>query len=144
MIERVLPKKHFKNKRRGGYIALVSVLVASALMLLVGIGSSYRGIDGLLSAGAHESALRARSLAEACVNEGIFRLRANLSYGGNETIIVEGGATCRIVSVSGTGNADRTIEAEASDGAYVRKVRVDFKSVQPVIQVRSWEVVAAF
>lgn len=131
----------FPQKRKqseGGYIALISVLIAGALMLLVGVGSSLRGIDTLSAVSGEESSLRALFLGDACAEEAIMRLKGDLAYGGNETIIVGGGETCRILPLSGAGNIDRVITAQGVVNNYVRNVRVDIAQVNPSIMIRTW------
>lgn len=130
-----------KLRTESGYIALISVLVAGALMLLVGIGSSLRGIDTLNAVSGEESSLRAQFLADACAEEALMRLKGDLAYGGNETIIVGGGETCRILPLSGTGNVDRVITTEGVVNNYVRNVRVDIAAVNPSLVIRTWTVV---
>ena len=129
------------RKTHGGYVALISVLIAAALMMLVGVGSSLRGIDTQNSVVGEESALRAELLADACIEEGFMKLKANLNYAGNETIIVEGGATCSIGALSGVGNTNRTIQAQAIQNNYVRKVFVNVTQVNPKLTVLSWKTI---
>lgn len=127
--------------QESGYIALISVLVFSALILLIGVGSTLRGIDAANGASGEESALRAELLADACAEEALMKLKANLDYGGNETIIVDGGATCTILPLSGSGNLDRVVDTRASDNDYVRKVRVRVLRVNPTLSIDSWETI---
>lgn len=69
------------------------------------------------------------------------KLKANLGYAGNETIILGGTEACVILTVSGAGNIDRTVRTEASVAGYVRRVEVDVAVVNPVLNVRSWKLV---
>lgn len=124
-----------------GYIALVSVLIAGGLLLLVGVGSAMHGVDSLNSASGEESAFRAGLLADACAEDALMKLKSNLGYNGNESIIVEGSETCRILSVSGVGNLDRVILTQGVDAGYVRNVRVDVAQVNPLLVLRTWKTV---
>jgi hypothetical protein len=124
-----------------GYIALVSVLIMSALMLLIGIGTTMRGIDTTTMSGGEELSLRAELLADSCAEEALLRLRANLAYAGNEIIIVSGGSTCTILPLSGTGNTDRTITTRATESNYTRFVRVEVAQVNPSLVITSWTTV---
>jgi hypothetical protein len=117
------------------------VLIAGALLLLVGVGSALRGVDALRGVSGEESSLRAELLADACAEEALMKLKANLSYSGNETIIVEGGATCSILPLSGSGNLDRLFRTQATWNSYVRNVHVDVAEVNPRLTVRSWATV---
>ncbi len=130
-----------RSELHGGYIALISVLIAGALMLLIGVGSSLRGIDTLNAVSGEESSLRALFLSDACAEEALMRLKADLAYIGNETIIVGGGETCRILPLSGSGNVDRVITTQGIHNNYVRNVRVDIAQVNPLLEIRSWATV---
>jgi len=130
-----------KHSSEGGYIALIAVLIAGALMLLIGVGSSLRGVDTLNAVSGEESALRALLLGDACAEEALLRLKGDLAYSGNETIIVGGGATCRILPISGTGNTDRVIVTQGVDNNFVRNIRVDIAQVNPALTVRTWTTV---
>lgn len=128
-------------QQKGGYIALISVLIAGALMLLVGVGSSLRGVDTLNAVSGEESSLRASALADACAEEALMRLKGDVAYAGNETIIVGGGETCRVLSLSGVGNTDRILLTQGVVNNYVRNVRVDIAQVNPSLTIRTWSTV---
>ncbi len=128
-------------KGQRGYIALISVLITSALILLIGVGGSMRGVDAAALAMGEGAALRAELLADSCVEEALVRLRANFGYAGNETIMVGSGGTCDILSVTGSGNADRTILVRASDNGYVRTLRVEVAKLLPTPVILSRAIV---
>lgn len=127
-----------------GYIALVSVLIVSALLLVAGLGTSLRGIDTTETALSDTLSLQARHLADACAEEALMKLKSNFNYTGNEIIIVEGADACTIVSVSGTGNTNRVIRSEAYVNGYKKKIVVDVASVTPSPVIRSWLEVGDF
>ena len=127
-----------------GYIALISVVIVSALMLMVAIGLSLRSVSDLELSSAGESAARARALANACAEEAIVKLKGNLSYLGNETIIVDGGDSCTIVAVLGSGNTNRTIETQAVVNTYVKKIQVIILLLRPTLTISSWAEVPDF
>ena len=96
--------------REGGYIAIVSALIISAIIvaIVVAVGqASFLGRAGI--AGAHYKE-RSRALAGACANTALLKLASSSSYGGNETINVASD-TCRIFTIvsSSTG---RIIDAQ--------------------------------
>lgn len=126
---------------QGGYIALISVLITSALILLIGVGGSMRGVDAAAITMGEGAALRAELLAESCVEEALVRLRANFGYAGNETIMIGSGGTCDMLSVTGSGNTDRTILVRASDNGYVRTLRVEVAELFPTPVIASRTIV---
>lgn len=124
-----------------GFVALVSVLIASALLLLIGIGILLGSVDAARMALGEEASRAARLLADSCAEQALAYLRANLGYGGNETIMVGERDTCTILPILGTGNTDRTIYAEASVAGYVRRIEVDVARINPSIVIRSWRLI---
>ncbi len=132
------------KKNNNGYIALFSVLIIGALLLLLTLGFSSRTLSVRESTLAQELAVRAQLLAHGCVEIAINKLKNDLNYSGNETIIVDGSDTCMIVGIGGSGNTDRTIYAQAIAGAYVQKVQVSVSSLRPRPTITRWESVADF
>ena len=135
---------HKQKRQKGGYIALISVVIVSGLMLIVAVGLSLRSMGDLDLSSAGESAARARALANACAEEAIVKLKGNLSYSGNETIIVDGSDSCTIVTVLGSGNTNRTIETQALVGLYTKKIQVSVLSLRPALVISSWAEIADF
>lgn len=126
-----------------GFIALTTILIMGALMLSIGIGLTLRAIsEGDMSSGAEFSA-RAKALAEACAETAVFRLKNNLSYSGNETIIVIGSDTCDILSVEGIGNSNRVIKTQSAVMGYKRKIKVVIAQVSP-LQISQWGLAGDF
>jgi hypothetical protein len=126
------------TQKNSGYVALFAVIITSALLLVIGLGASMRGIDSLSLSEAGTYSLEARLLADACAEEALMKLKSDLSYTGNESIIVSGAESCSIVSVSGSGNTDRTVITEASVNGYVRRLMVEVTEVNPALVIGSW------
>ncbi len=63
-------------------------------------------------------------MARACLEHAFITLKNHKSYGGDETVIVDNGAddtdntsddeTCRVLTITGTGNTDRVIQTRAN------------------------------
>lgn len=132
------------HSKRGGYIALISVLMAGGVMLVLGLSASRSGITSAQSALRDISASQARLLADACAEDALFRLRANLSYAGNEEVSVNANESCTIRSISGVGPTNRQIRVEATVLGYVQKVELSVATVTPAIFVNTWRRVAEF
>ena len=130
--------------QNNGFIALVSVLIVSALLIVIGLGTSLRGIDTTELSLSDSLSLQARHLADACAEEALMKLKSNFNYAGNEIIIVEGADACTIVSVLGSGNTNRVINVEAYVNGYKKKVVVDVASLLPIPVIRSWVEVGDF
>ncbi len=65
------------NYYQRGYIALSSVLVTLALVLLIGVSTSLLSINDLLSSYSSKKSNEAVDLAEACVEDVLLKLNEN-------------------------------------------------------------------
>jgi hypothetical protein len=73
-----------------GFIALMSALVISAVMLLIATGGSLAGFYTRVTSVDAESKERSFFLAESCVDQTLLSLANNPSYAGNATTTVSG------------------------------------------------------
>ncbi len=124
---------------KGGYIALISTLIISAVIILLvaSIGQvSFIGRAGTAAAHFKE---KSRALAEACVNTALLKLAASSSYAGGETITVASD-TCDILSI--VSSSTRIISAQAIfQNSYTNyKVTIPSSSVS----ISGWEEVKTF
>ena len=83
------------------------------------------------------------SWADACAERALNNLQQDLSYVGGETYTL-GNGSCQVVTVLGSGNANRTIQAKGTIGVVVRKVKVQIAQINPNLQLSSWRDVASF
>ncbi|HZS42970.1 MAG TPA: hypothetical protein VFA52_02000 [Candidatus Paceibacterota bacterium] len=90
-------------KRDRGFVALISVILISSLLIPSVLNSSEPIYEALIN--IYRSAAKAESeiLAESCVEVTFVRLAQNPNYSGSSTIEV-GSSSCEIVSVKKTGN----------------------------------------
>ncbi len=94
--------KNLQNTN-GGYIALISVIVISALLIAITFTLSFTGFFLRFNILDYENKNQSVGLAEACVDTTLFKLSSNPSYTGNEDISL-GTNTCHIGSISNSGS----------------------------------------
>jgi len=137
-------QQNIKHKLQGnkGYITLISVLVVGAVgvaittsLLLFGLGSSR-------SSFAAEQSAQARALAGACAEEALQQIRDSTPYTGSDSLSL-GQGSCDYTVTNG-GGQNRTIEATGTVGSVVRKVRVVIDTINPSINITSWQELADF
>jgi hypothetical protein len=126
-----------------GYIALTSLLIAAALVVALAVGLTARSMSSSATSLDFQESARAKALAGACAEEAISRLSANLSYTGNETIMV-GDSGCEIRAIAGSGGSNRSIETQATVNGYTAKLRVLVSSFSPQVTIGSWREVSDF
>lgn len=131
------------GKNKNGFIALISVLIIGVLVLIISIGLSLRSIGETNMSFNEEISGYALSLAEACAENALLKLRNDLNYSGNETIIIEGSDSCDILPVEGSGNFNRVIKTRSTIKGFTKKIRLDIAQVMP-LQISLWEEVKDF
>ncbi|MBD3208670.1 MAG: hypothetical protein GF370_04440 [Candidatus Nealsonbacteria bacterium] len=133
----------FNKKNEKGYIALLSIIIVSSLLLLAvsyfNLASINEAKLGLKESHSEESFY----LAQACAEEALMRLKEDLGYSGGEVLEFSKGE-CNILSLEGAGNEDRIIKTLGSVADITRRIRIVIGSVNPQTEIDSWEEVESF
>lgn len=90
-----------------GSIALIGVLILSAILIIITIGMSESNISMMDQYFNNESSQNIYQVAEGCLEEAILRIENDTSYTGST--LPMGDATC-VSSVTGTTTKDITLE----------------------------------
>lgn len=125
-----------------GYVALISVLVVSAVGIAVTLSLILLGIGTSRTSFAYEQSNQAKGLANACAEEAMQRIRDSTPFTGSDTLTL-GMGTCTY-TVTTQGPQSRTITANGTVGTIIRKVRIVIDRINPTIQVVSWQEIADF
>ncbi len=130
------------NYHHSGIIALSTVLVIGAIVLVMGIGISLRSvINGNMENDTYRSTT-ALSLANTCMEYALLSLANNAAYAGNETLTRDG-QSCIIQSVVNTGGVTRTVTTSATVNGYTRRIQVLVANVAPPLQISSWQEISS-
>jgi len=132
-----------KHTSERGFIALISILIIGAVVLVISIGLSLRSIGETNMSLSEQESHRALALANVCAEQALMKLESFLNYSGSESIII-GSESCDILAVSGSGNFSRTVETQSTVSSHTRKVQVFVSQISPIMQLTSWEEVADF
>jgi len=134
------PKPSKKIADRDGFIALMSAITVSAVLMIITVTLSYSGFLARYNILSSEYKERSAALAEACVDLAILKLADDSGYAGNETISV-GSDSCLIRPMTVSGS-QKVIETQAIfQEAYTNlRVAVD----DTTLAVASWEELANF
>lgn len=82
-----------KKKRENGFIALTSVLIIGAIVLVLGVSLFHSALTDYSISTAYESGQKANFSADFCLKEGVLRLKENIDYKGGEDVRIDD-ATC--------------------------------------------------
>jgi len=133
----------YRLHRHKGFIALTSVLVLGAILLSITISTASRSISATSGGVSLHSKNRAEALSDACVEYALIELQRTLGYVGDESIAI-GDESCDILTITGTGNTDRTIEAMSTVNGHTHRVQAVVSVVSPEVTITSWREVASF
>jgi len=118
--------------QNSGYIALVALLIVAAAGLTIGIAVSLRGMEEIQISFAGRQAAGARSIANACVEDGLERLRNNWAdYAGS----LSADENSCIISVVVDSNS-AILNATGTVDIYVQKIQVQ---VNDDLNVAYWQ-----
>lgn len=127
---------------KNGYITLISVLVAGALILLITTTLLITGITFSKNGLALENSNQAKALADACAEEALQQIRDSVAYSGGATLNI-GNGSCNYTVLS-IGGQSRNIQSVGTVNGYVRKVEINIDKINPQINVTSWQDVDIF
>jgi len=129
-------------KTNQGYIALISVLIISALVLLIASSASLSSLsESDMGLGENQS-WEAYYLANLCAEEALQQIRDSLPYEGSENISLNSG-NCSYTVIREPGQ-NRTINATGTIGVIARKLRIKVDQINPQINVASWQEITEF
>ena len=131
------------ENREQGYIALISVLIISAVLLLIASSSNLISISESDMSLQENQSWQSFYLATACAEHALMELKDNLKYTGNETLIFDNG-TCDILPVEGKGSKNRVIKVLGNAYNQTRKIKIEINKVNPRMEIKSWTNITDF
>ena len=118
-----------------GFIALSTVLIISAVALVIITTVSLLSINELQSSFSLFSGEDNLTFVEGCVEDYLLKIRASSSYSGGTITRPEG--TCAITINSGNPNWDITVSEQGT--TYQRRIQVIFTRSSTGISLTSWK-----
>lgn len=134
-------KKNIRIIHRG-FATLVSVLAVSAVGSVIAVSVLLLGISSQNTSFAIEQSSLAKSYAVACAEDALQEIRESTPFTGTGSISFAQGACT--YTVTSQGGQARTITASAEVGMVIRKVKVIIDSINPTIDVVSWQEIPDF
>lgn len=120
-----------------GYIALISVLIISALAILIASSANLISISESKMGLQENQSWESFYLAKACAEKALIELKNDLNYTGNETLPFDT-ENCTILLVEGTGNENRVIKVTATAFKQTRKIKIEINRVNPETEIKFW------
>lgn len=127
------------HNTKGGYIALMTTILVSALTVSLVSVSLFGATSNSLAVFAQEQMRIAHALADACAEVALEEIRESTSFSGTGTLNFDRGS-CNY-SVQSTGAQNRIIEAKGVVGTITRTVEVRISNITPSIAVEYWALI---
>src|SRR4029078_13703994 len=124
-----------KIKADSGFIALVSAIIISVVLLLITTSLDLSGFYNRANILDWELKEKSSALAEACADIVLLRLAQNAGYLGGENVTVSGNDTCAI-SPSSPQNP-RIFHIQAALQSYQTNLNITIDI--PTVEVIKWE-----
>ncbi len=124
---------------RQGFIALTSVLILLAFMLVLTIGLSLTSFVSRGTASGSYYKEVSRALAESCIQKALLNLAASSTYAGRETITVATSTevdTCSIGSITAS-STQTLIQASSTFQGAVTNLRATVNTAD--LSIAGWE-----
>ena len=132
----------YGNKNQKGYIALISVLIISALVVLIATSASLVSISESDMGLEENQAWESFYLATACAEEALQKIRDSAPFSGSGNLSLgQGNCTYTVTKLTGQ---NRIITAAGTVRNITRKVKITLDKITPNINITSWQQVVDF
>jgi len=115
-------------------VGAVGVSIAVSLLLL--------GLSSSRTSFALEQSNQAKALANACIEEALQQIKDSTPFTGTDNFML-GQGTCTY-TVTNDGGQNRTITSSGTVGTIIRKVEIIIDTINPQINITSWQEVDNF
>ena len=130
---------HEMNK---GYIALISVILISAIGVAIMLSVIASGITAAKTDFSIQQGGGVRSITSSCAEEALQKIAETGTTSSNSSLAIASG-TCTYL-ITSTNGQNITISATGNIGTITSKIKVIIATTTPAITLSSWEEVADF
>lgn len=127
---------------KNGYITLMSVLIASAVVVSISLALLQLGINASKTMGIIQDTKYANSFARSCAEEALSQIRNSASFSGPGNLSFKEGSC--LYNVLNTGGQNRIVNATGTSDMAIRRIFVNINVITPKINVLSWQEVGDF
>ena len=135
----IIKKSKSTKKNLGGFIALITIFIILAILLLLGLSFGLLAISETNMSLEKTKSSQAYFLANLCAEQALMKLKEDINYQGPETINIENGS-CQILQIEG----QWIIKTIGNMQNNIKKMRISVSQINPKIIISSWQEVADF
>lgn len=133
-------KQQKSIKTKSAVAALLTVIIISAVVLIMAYTASMLGLGELDLGYTSQKGAETLSVADGCIEETMRRIRLDTNYGvgaGEISLTVSNGSC--IIQVTDLGGNQRRITVVGTSGDYNKKIQTEITLDNNVISINSWE-----
>jgi len=119
-----------------GVVALLTVIIISAAVLIMALNASLLGLGELDLGYTSQKAGEVFSIADGCMEEALRRLRLDAAYSGDALNL--GSGSC-IIEVDTIGSISTIIVTANIDNTYYKKIQTTANVIDSVISINNWK-----
>ena len=128
-----------QKKTDNGFIASITIFIVLAIALLLGLSFGLLAISETNMSLEKTQSSQAYFLANLCAEQALMKLKEDINYQGNETIVIEGG-NCQILPIEGKW----TVKILSNFQNQTKKTKIIIVQINPKMIISSWLEVADF
>src|SRR4030065_1230870 len=102
-------------KKQEGFIAITSILIISALILVLGINTFHASLADQSMSSSYRSGEEASFLADFCARKAFIKIKENINYAGDESVEIDG-MSCNINLIEDVNDHTKKISTFATAG----------------------------
>src|SRR4030042_4093857 len=125
-----------RAKKQEGFVAITSVLIVSALVLVLGVSMCHNSLEDQAMSAAFNKGEEASLLADFCAREAFQNIKQDINYAGDETIEING-MSCEINPIENISTSTKKISTLATVGEQPHYKRQE-KEIRYVVESADW------
>lgn len=134
--------KNTLNLKKSAFVAMMSVLIVSALVLSISVTIVFVNINAMKNSLLLKNSDQARMLANSCSEYALQEIALDHSFSGSDNLVL-GEGECSYNVVIGVGER-RTIESLGKTKNNTRREKIEVDLLSPSINIASRQEVANF
>ena len=132
--------KNYYPKNKQGFSLLLTIVLIGAISISIAVSILLIGVDASRISFAGQQSNQAKAIVNACAEGALQEIRDSTTFAGYGNLVFTKG-TCGYF-VTNNGGQNRNIVASSTVGTIVRKVEVNIDTINPQINITSWQEVS--
>lgn len=130
------------DNNQKGYVVIYSVIITGAIVMGIIFSGSWISVNSIKSSRVLADSKQSKAMADACAETALQKIRDDVNYSGSGNLNI--GVNACSYTVFNQGTENRLIQASASVDGSISKIKILIDTINPRINVISWQEAADF